>query len=350
MTNVTHVITTIERGGAEKQLLILAEQQVRLGIEVSIIYLKGNSELETDLRSVGVESIQLLSGKNPLAQLIKLKKLIKMTSNVHAHLPRAELLCRMSLPTHINFIVSRHNAEPFFPGAPNFLSILLSRFVLSKARHIIAISNAVAEYLLSKSEVKDSKRLRVIHYGRNTTSIPKLELKEPTKLVGTVARLTEQKEYKTLLETFQLIHKVRPEYRLQIVGVGHLEGSLKTLSKALGLETSVDWIGKVRDPNEYIANWDVFILTSLYEGFGLVLLEAMSMGVPIVASMNSAIPEVLGLEHPGLATTSDPLDFYTKVLAQLDPRVRDQTISLQDLNLAKFDPKLMAQKIDELYV
>ena len=350
MTNVTHVITTIERGGAEKQLLILVEQQVRLGIDVSIVYLKGKPELEADLRSVGVESIQLSSGKNPLAQLIKLKTLIKLSSNVHAHLPRAELLCRMSLPTHTNFIVSRHNAEPFFPGAPNFISILLSRFVLSRARHIIAISNAVAEYLLSKNEVKDSKRLRVIHYGRNTRSIPRLQLKEPSKLVGTVARLTEQKDYKTLLETFQLIHKVRPEYRLQIVGVGHLEESLKTLSKALGLEASVDWIGKVKDPNEYIANWDVFILTSLYEGFGLVLLEAMLMGVPIVASMNSAIPEVLGLEHPGLATTSDPLDFYRKVLAQLDPRVREQTISLQDLNLAKFDPKLMAQKIDELYV
>ena len=180
--------------------------------------------------------------------------------------------------------------------------------------------------------------------------MPRLQLKEPSKLIGTVARLTEQKDYKTLLKTFQLIHKVRPEYKLQIVGVGHLEGSLRTLSKELGLEASVDWIGKVRDPNEYIANWDVFILTSLYEGFGLVLLESMSMGVPIVASMNSAIPEVLGLEHPGLARTSDPNDFYSKVSALLDPRVREQTISLQDLRLTKFDPKLMAQKIDELYV
>jgi len=350
MKHVTHVITTIERGGAEKQLLILAEQQVRLGIDVSIVYLKGKSELEVDLRRVGVKSIQLLSDKNPFLQLIKLKKLLKKTSNVHAHLPRAELLSRISLPVHSNFVVSRHNAEPFFPGAPKLVSKLLSRFVLSRTSHAIAISNAVSEYLLSEGEAKNADRLRTIYYGRDPSSISRIPFKEPSKLIGTVARITEQKDYETLLKAFQLIHKVHPEFKLQIVGVGHLEERMRALSRELGIEESIDWIGKVSDPNEYIVNWDVFVLTSLYEGFGLVLLEAMSVGVPIVASMNSAIPEVLGLEHPGLAKTSDPYDFYSKILMLFDPNLREQVISLQDINLARFEPKLMAQKIEKLYV
>ena len=66
---VTHLITTIERGGAEKQLLTLASEQIQSGLKVEVIYLKGKSELKKDLEEYGVEVNKFLVGKSFLKQI-----------------------------------------------------------------------------------------------------------------------------------------------------------------------------------------------------------------------------------------------------------------------------------------
>jgi glycosyltransferase involved in cell wall biosynthesis len=349
MKSVTHVITTIELGGAEKQLLILVEQQICLGYEVTVVFLKGNPELSDKFRDVGVKELISLQGIPAIKQLFHLRKLLRGAINVHAHLPRAELLAALSVDTNSRLIVSRHNAEPFFPGAPRFLSSLLSRFVVSKTRNVVAISKAVSEFLLERSEVSDSKKIRVIYYGRSATP-PQIGSREfPTKIIGTVARLTEQKDYATLLEAFALLLRYKPDYRLQIIGVGHLEQKLKNLASNLGIAKNVEWLGKVSDPGKHISHWDLFILTSLYEGFGLVLLESMASGVPVVASKNSAIPEVLGSDYVGLARTSDPEDFLKKIFSLLEVETRIRAIDQLEKSILRFDPEVMSGKVCELY-
>lgn len=74
------------------------------------------------------------------------------------------------------------------------------------------------------------------------------------------------------------------------------------------------WLGRTDRIIESLKLMDCFVLASQYEGFGLVLLEAMSANIPIVASNVSAIPEVLGIEHPLLSTPGDPNDFAKKWL------------------------------------
>ena len=90
---VTHLITTIERGGAEKQLLTLASEQVQSGLNVFVLYLKGKPDLRNEFEVAGVEVNNLLVGKSFLKQIFLLSKYLrKNPSPVHAHLPKSELL------------------------------------------------------------------------------------------------------------------------------------------------------------------------------------------------------------------------------------------------------------------
>ena len=93
MKKVYHLITTILRGGAENQLLVVVEEQVRQGLEVHVVYLKGEAELEQDLLSIGATVHHELVGKFPLCQPWHMTKLIAGEKIIlHAHLPRAELV------------------------------------------------------------------------------------------------------------------------------------------------------------------------------------------------------------------------------------------------------------------
>ena len=109
MNSVYHVITTIKRGGAENQLLILVKEQIKLGLDVHIVFLKDEPELFPDLVALGAHVHLELSMRGFLTQPLQLRKLIRQKNAVvHAHLPRAELVTLFT-PGKFTMIVSRHN-------------------------------------------------------------------------------------------------------------------------------------------------------------------------------------------------------------------------------------------------
>ena len=353
MKPVFHVITTINRGGAENQLQILAREQVKLGLEVHIIYLKGEPELQSEFIQMGTKVHHSVARLHPIFQPLALLKLIGRSNPIiHAHLPRAELISLLT-PTRFTFITSRHNAEAFFPGAPRSVSNFLSRIVELRSTKIIAISNAVQEYLVDQGEISNPDKTEVVLYGyKPSRDRVARNLKAPKSLLrfGTIARLTEQKDIPTLLRAFQIIRKEIPEASLNIVGSGSLEMDLKELCNILALEPSVHFLGRTSKVMDYLAGLDAFILTSTYEGFGMVLLEAMDAGVPIVASRNSAIPEVLGADFPGLCETGNYEEFARIILNLKNAEFRGRILHLQESRLTLFDAEIMARKVSEIYL
>ena len=312
---VTHLITTIERGGAEKQLLTLASEQVQSGLNVFVLYLKGKPDLINEFEESGVKVNNLLVGKSFLRQIFLLSKYLrKNPSPVHAHLPKSELLAAIVVRNK-HLIFSRHNAEPFWPGGPRIISNLLSKFVCKKASQGIAISNAVKSYLIKRGEIPNGYTIDVVYYGfQKDTSTNAAGLDLITNIVtgqssnykiGTIGRLVPQKDYPTLLNAFSNILKSLPNIDLYVVGEGYLQKDLIELSKSLGINGKVHWLGKTEYINEFLSKIDLFILPSKYEGFGLVLLEAMVAKKPIIAANNSAISEVLGKTYEGLFQTGD---------------------------------------------
>lgn len=355
MIKIHHVITTINRGGAENQLLVLVREQIKSGMEVSVLYLKGDPELEQDLSDAGAIVVHDIANHHPFIQFLKMRSISKSQKFLlHAHLPRAELLTRFSSAGH-PFVVSRHNTEPFFPRVPQFLSSFLSRLVTDKARHVIAISYAVSNFISSKNEVSDLKKITVVHYGYQPSPIvdrltAKVELEEKSGIcLGTISRLTRQKDLPTLFSAFAQFLSLHPDSTFLLVGGGEEKESLENLAGELGIAENIEWVGRTSKIQECLSRMDIFVLSSMYEGFGLVLLEAMDAGVPVIASNNSAIPEVLGVDFPGLAKTGDVQDFLERMNHYIDVENRKHVLLIQSERLSVFRADLMCSKITSIY-
>ncbi len=359
MSSILHLITTINRGGAENQLLLLVQQQVMLGYRVEVIFLKGNGELTSSFIEVGATVHSQFANKNVFIQLLTLRRHLRNFSGIrHAHLPRAELMsCFTS--RRKNLIVSRHNAEPFFPGAPSVFSLIFSRLVEKKSNVIVCISDAVRQFLLSSHEVSSARKLKVLLYGFTLQrEFPahlrgeiraSLNITDDTYLVGTVSRLVEQKNIPCLLKAFSIVKNSHQDSKLIIIGSGPLEHELKNLAVDLQIDDSLIWVSHSKKVLELLAAIDVFVLTSNYEGFGMVLLESLASRTPIVASNVSAIPEVLGGGYPYLAKVDDEYDFASKILEFQKNESRDWFESYSAKRILDFDSTQMAQKLDTLY-
>jgi glycosyltransferase involved in cell wall biosynthesis len=357
---ITHLITTIERGGAEKQLLTLTGKQVESGLKVEVIFLKGKPDLKKEFEASGVKVNNLLVGRSYLKQIFLLSKYLRENpSPLHAHLPKSEILAAIVVRNKC-FIFSRHNSEPFWPGGPRVISNLLSKFVCKRASQGVAISNAVKNFLIKRGEIPNGYTIDVVYYGFQkdiSTNAAGLGLianimsgQSSKYKIGTIGRLVPQKDYPTLLSAFSNVLKNMPNTDLYIVGEGHLQIDLIELSKSLGIKDQVHWIGKTKYITEFLSKIDLFILPSKYEGFGLVLLEAMVAKKPIIAANNSAIPEVLGKTYEGLFSTGD----VNALAQQIKTAISDKNFSerlaqsyLSQLNL--FDPSEMNRNIKNVY-
>jgi glycosyltransferase involved in cell wall biosynthesis len=351
---IVHIITTICRGGAETQLLTLVRKQIELGYEVSIYYLKDDPELEPDFASAGANVNGILVGKNFLQQVLLFRQsLQELNSIIHAHLPKSELIASLAKSNN-QFLISRHNSEPFYPGAPKFVSRLLSNWVSFRSFGCISISNTVKNYLTENRELLDSRNHWVVEYGFNS-NFYKLKYKPKVSsdsefTIGTVARLVPQKDLPTLIKGFAVYLANNDAARLLIVGLGSEEAKLKKLAEVLEISEKVNWVDRTSNVYDVMSTLDIFCLTSKYEGFGLVLLEAMQAEIPIVAANNSAIVEVLGEKYPFLFRTSDQSDLVEKLEQLSNPQHRDEAIKYLKIRLTLFSPEIMANKIDAIYV
>lgn len=354
---ILHLITTINRGGAEKQLLLLAKLQVLQGNAVYVAPLKGESSLESEFLDAGVFVYSQLPHRNTLAQVLKL---LLLGANedfdvVHAHLPRAELFGSiLSLFSRSKFVVTKHNSEPFWPTMNARVSTMLGRLVFRRASRVIAISHAVLETLVNSREITDFSKVRVVPYGyqANSKAQKNKQANGPssTMKLCTVSRLVPQKNLEVLLKACQILSELGVSVSVKIIGDGALRFHLESLAHSLKLQEWVEWLGgNYSAPFEIIQNSDVFVLSSFYEGFGLVLLEALDSGMTVVASRTSAIPEVLGEEYPLLFDPSDSIELAQRILQSANPELRELIRRHREDTLARFTGEKMILATDEVY-
>ena len=354
---INHFITTISRGGAENQLLILCREQIASGHGVSVTPLKGQLDLLDDFESEDIKVDLSLHGKSFALQV--LKKILgkrKIDRIQHAHLPQAELLLALSFQR--KYFITRHYGSAFFPGKPLLLSRFLSRLAAKRAAGIIAISKFVAEYLLKSGEIRGPRKLFVVTYGFDANKFvskvgqTKL-LRQPNfreLKVGCLARLSFEKDLGTLIRGFTLFHNsISSRSTLEIYGEGPEFESLKELIISLKMQDSIFLMGKTSNPAEVLSQFDVFVLASRFEGFGMVYLEAMATSRIILASNIPAAIEVLGTN--GAATffeVENEVDLSVKLgeVMNVDQlKMREAQFSRLEL----FGSDVMAKLIQKIY-
>jgi glycosyltransferase involved in cell wall biosynthesis len=192
-------------------------------------------------------------------------------------------------------IISERNTASIIYGKNTSMD-LVNRFLIrklyKKCAEIIAVSQGVKNDLVTNFNISE-KNIFVIY---NPFDIDKIKeaadkpLDHPWfgnsryKVIISVGRLEEQKNYTMLIRSFQRVSSQLPEARLIIIGEGKERPVLIRLIKNLGLENRIDLVGQQDNPFMYLARADLFILSSVAEGFPNALLESMICGCPVIST------------------------------------------------------------------
>jgi glycosyltransferase involved in cell wall biosynthesis len=221
---------------------------------------------------------------------------------VHTHLLHADFYgipaARRAGAPHV--VSSRHNDDRFRYTWP---MRLVNRRLWRQVDAGIAISEAIRQFSI-KVEGAPATCVHTIHYGLDPGSItaPRdarqvlraaLSIPADAPVAGSVCRLTGQKGLLYGIRGFARMADRVPDAHYAIAGDGPLRRDLEAEAQALGLADRVHFLGWRDDAHAVLAALDVLLAPSLWEGFGLVLLEAMALNVPIIGTRVSAIPEVV---------------------------------------------------------
>ena len=184
---------------------------------------------------------------------------------------------------------------------------VVTRTVYRFADAIITTSKGVADDLVSQFGVP-RRHIRIVHNPVDLQAIakaavepldPALERLWSHPVIVSAGRLADAKNYPLLIDALAKVRRAVPA-RLFILGAGEREGALREQIARLGLDDAVVLCGFQRNPWKYIARADVFALSSRYEGFGNVLVEAMACGVPVVATASPGTREIVADGADGL--------------------------------------------------
>ncbi|WP_313138153.1 glycosyltransferase, partial [Paracoccus jeotgali] len=157
---------------------------------------------------------------------------------------------------------------------------------------------------------------------------------EPGPTLLCVARFTRQKNHRTLIAALARLRHTHPDARLALVGTGPEEAAIRARVARLGLE-GVDFLGHRDDVADLMAAADLVVLPSAFEGLPLVVLEAMALGTPVIATRIGGVIEAVGPDHPWLVPPGDPRALARAMADALDdPAARAQAAAQQS---ARFD-------------
>jgi glycosyltransferase involved in cell wall biosynthesis len=220
---------------------------------------------------------------------------------------------------------------------------------------VIAVSEFVKQDLIKRGIA--SGRITVRHLGADETRFmpdPGARARWATKygiprgelIMASVTLLRPFKSPDTLVHACALLAKRGVPARLFLAGDGSMLDGLKTLSRELGIESRIQWLGFCKDPVDLMQSSDIFLLASVAEAGGFVLSEAMGCGLPIVGSRSGVISECVDEGRTGLlATPKDPASFADAIqkLAADEPLRRAMGTSARARMLESFTVDINVQ-------
>lgn len=355
MMRIAHIIKVTRISGAERHLLFLAEGLRKRGIDAYLIILVERDRPMDDMAAAAekrdIPLTRLTVHRDyDVSLLWRLRRALRQINPdiVHTHLIHADLFGYAAAKlTRVSAVVSSRHLDDDFRYRSRWRRI--NRWLWRRIDAGIAISAAMERFAL---EIEDAPayKVSVVLYGmeyrwRSDEDIAssriqlraELSLPSDAQVLGMASRLVEQKGIPYALEALRRIRADFPRAHLVIAGDGEKARELRRLASMLGIADRVCWLGWREDAADLMAAFDIFLLPSLHEGFGLVLLEAMSRRVPIIASRVGAIPEVVVDGETGILVEARNVDQLAAAMARL----------LKDRALRKYMGLLGAARLEE---
>ena len=317
---VLHVAKVAGISGSENHLLLLLPALRERGYDVRFAMLHedepGAAEFATRLREGGVHVEELRFHAATAPVLVgRLVRLIRRSAPqiVHTHLVHADFLgLTAGRVARVPVLASTKHGFNAFRDRRAFAAA--DRRVAGLADLHIAISAGLARYLAER-EGLDEGSFEIVHYG----IVPGRQPPPPpgAPRLAVVGRLVPIKGHAILLEAFAAARARVPALTLEVAGDGPLDGELRGLAERHGVAGAVTFLGRVAPVAPVLERAEIVVVPSLGEGFGMVALEAMERGRPVVASTVGGLPEIVEDGRTGLVHRRDDADSLAERLAQL---------------------------------
>ncbi len=300
------LLVTKSTGGVAEYIRWLVQGIDREKFSLSVVCLSENGpEFAEELRQAyGVQAISYAMNRYQIDLIsdarvgFQLAKLLRghQFDLIHAHASKPGFLARIAaIGTGIPVLYSPH-CFAFHAGAGR-MTILLTSFLewlaaLFTTRFVV-VSEGERE-LACRYHVGRREQIIVIHTGidpapfRQPVDLSSLKaslgIPVSAPVIGSVGRLSTQKSPSDFVRVAEAIHRSKPDAHFVWVGDGPLRQEVGNLSASLQLDFAIHWLGQRSDVHQLLHLFDCLILTSRWEGFPLVILEAMAAGVPVVAT------------------------------------------------------------------
>ena len=330
---ICHIDTEMRWRGGQRQVLYLLGGLKERGVDATLVTAP-NSTLAAKAEEIGVPVQEIpVRGEIDPAGIARVRKFVKDGGFdiIHAHASHSHGIAVAVAATLSGVKTVIHRRVDFRPG----------RDVLNRIKYrtlpdrFIAISREIARVLIEAGV--DEERIDVVHSAvMGMTCVPnsrdlvlrEFRLPPQTVLIGNVAALTDHKGHRYLIDAAKILCRENSDIRFVLVGRGELEEELKERVAQLDLSEKVIFTGFREDVDRLMCAFDLFVMTSHLEGLNTSILDAMSVGTPVVVTDAGGMPEIVRNRYNGLlAETRDPISI-AGALAQLlnDRELREHVV------------------------
>lgn len=298
---ILFVITGLGMGGAENVVSNLADELVKLDHEVKIAYLTGEVLVAPKNSDVEIVSIGMDSVKDFAKSYIKLRQIVKIFKPdvVHSHMFHSNIIARLlRLSINIPKVVSTaHSSNE--GGKSRMMAYRLTDSLTDVSTNVS--KEAVDSYIFKKATklgrmipIANGIDTHKFFYNAKERKKHREQLNIANKkMILCVGRLDKPKDYPNLLSAISLLKESRQDFKVFIVGAGPLKEELEDRVEVLNIADYVSFLGMRRDVNDLMSASDVYVMSSAWEGFGLVVAEAMACERLVVATDCGGVGEVI---------------------------------------------------------
>jgi len=301
LQKILHVITGLGMGGAERVVADLADGMYAAGHRVTIVYLTGPAITLPHNHNVTVVGLGMRNRRDMFGALWRLRRIIKAVhpNVVHAHMFHAIILTRIvrvfvKIPRLVGTVHSSVDG-----GWGRTLTYKITQFL---GDYLTNVSQEATEKFTKSGAAKKNSMITIAN-GIDTNKFKfSTKLRKKTRvrhnialhdrLILAVGRLENPKNYPNLLRALKVVNDKQPTTTF-IVGSGSLRTELERLAHDSGIFDRIRFLGARHDVAALMCAADVFVLSSDYEGFGLVVAEAMACGCIVVATNCGGVREVI---------------------------------------------------------
>lgn len=355
---VLEIIGDSTLAGAPRHLLGLLENFDYHKFDIFVISPAGPlaGEIRALKKPLELKTVAMPSKLN-LEAIREIKKIIKSFKPgvIHVHGTRAGSLGRLAaIGQKIPVIYTEHlwtknyKLKSFFA---NSIQMVAMWFLDMFTDLNIAVSQAVKDFMV-ESQISRSEKIKVIYNGIEPTKEKAKPFSGDGFILGTVGTLNHQKGIQYLIQALPKVLKEFPKTKLEIVGEGDFKPELQRLVKKMKLQKFVSFTGFVKNIEEKMQDFDVYVQPSLSESFGLAIVQAMSLGLPIVATNTGGIPEVVTAGKSGiLVEPAKPEALAGGILELLrdKPKAKEMgKLAIEEAKI-KFNLKEMTEEVEDVY-